>query len=116
MTVKLKLFMQGGFSMPVCCGVSALRSTDGTSLYSNPKDYADGIRELISNLRTLYGKELEISVVNSWGFFALWDVLKLRITPSVPTWVLEGKKIFEGVPSPDSLAKAIDGAMTGSSM
>jgi hypothetical protein len=113
MPLRLKLFVQGGFCMPGCCGVSALRATDGEPLYSKPWEYAQEVGELLKELRSRYGERLDVSVVNSWGFFALWDVLRLKITPSKPAWVLEGKKIFEGVPEADDLMAAVDAAMGG---
>jgi hypothetical protein len=108
MAAKLKLFMQGGFCMPGCCGATALRTTDGEALYSKPGEYDREVGELLKVLRDRYGDRLDVAVVNSWGFFALWDVLRLKITPSKPTWVLDGKKVFEGVPKPGDLMSAID--------
>jgi hypothetical protein len=111
MAARLKLFMQGGFCMPGCCCVTALRATDGTPLYSKPSEYSSDVGKLLKALRERYNERLDVSVVNSWGFFALWDVLKFKITPSKPTWVLEGKKIFEGVPEESDLMSAIDAAI-----
>ncbi|MDR1651967.1 MAG: hypothetical protein LBR87_09290 [Synergistaceae bacterium] len=99
--------------MPGCCGVTALRSTTGEPLYSNPREYAADVGKLLRELRDRYGSGVEISVVNSWGFWALADVIRLKITPSKPAWVLDGKKIFEGVPDPGVLFDAIDSALAG---
>ncbi|MDR1376429.1 MAG: hypothetical protein LBJ22_02870 [Synergistaceae bacterium] len=108
MTAKLKLFIQETFCMPGCCCAATLRATDGEPLFSNPQDYEADVRRLLDALRARYGARLDISVVNSWGFFALLDVLRLKITPSKPTWVLNGKKIFEGLPDSDELIAAVD--------
>jgi hypothetical protein len=108
LTARLKLFVQGGFCMPGCCGVAALRSTDGEPLYSKPWEYSGEVEKLLNALRARYGGRLEVSVENSWGFFALWDVLRLGITPSKPTWVINGHKIFEGVPEEREIFAAVD--------
>ncbi|MDR1966177.1 MAG: hypothetical protein LBQ36_05665 [Synergistaceae bacterium] len=105
---KLKLFVQGGFCHPGCCGVVSLRSTDGTALYSDPEGYRIEVGKLLAAVKDRYGRRVDVSVVNSWGMLALWDVLRLKITPSVPTWVMEGKKICEGTPEPGELLAAID--------
>ncbi|MDR3221424.1 MAG: hypothetical protein LBU46_05365 [Candidatus Accumulibacter sp.] len=113
MTVKLKLFIQGGFCMPNCCGAPTLRATDGEALFAKPWEYESKVNELLKELRSRYGERLDVSVVNSWGFFELWDVLRLKISPSKPTWVLEGKKVFEGVPKADEIMAAVDAAIGG---
>jgi hypothetical protein len=109
---KLTLFVQGGFCMPGCCGVTALRSTDGEPLFSRPGEHAEKLSGLLVELRARFGGRLEISVENSWGFFALWSVLRLGITPSKPTWVMNGKKLFEGVPDVEYLVSAVEREIT----
>ncbi|MDR3076121.1 MAG: hypothetical protein LBU26_02370 [Synergistaceae bacterium] len=59
-----------------------------------------------------YGGALDVVVKNSWGFFTLFEVIKLKITPRVPTWVIGRRKIYEGVPDIKILTKAIDEEMT----
>jgi hypothetical protein len=108
MTVKLKIFMQGGFCMPGCCGFTTGRTTDGEVLYSDQRENVAGVGKLMSAIKEQYGEQVEVSVVNSWGFFALWDVLRLKITPSIPAWVLEGKKICEGLPERGDLLQVLD--------
>jgi hypothetical protein len=108
MTIKLKLFIQGGFCMPGCCGVPTPRATDGEPLYAKPWAYESKVNALLNELHSRYSERLDISVANSWGFFELWDVLRLKITPSKPTWVLEGKKVFEGVPGVDEIMATVD--------
>jgi hypothetical protein len=108
MREKLKVFIQGRFFMPGCCGITALRATDGEALFADPGEFRAPVRELVDAVKKRYGERLDVSVVNSWGFFSLWDVVRLGIKPSVPTWVIGSKKIHEGVPSPDGLFAAID--------
>jgi hypothetical protein len=109
---KLKIFMQERFFMPGCCGVTALRATDGEALFSNPEEFRAPVGKLIDAVKERYGKKVEVSVVNSWGFFSLWDVVRLGIKPSVPTWVIGSKKIHEGIPSQEDLFAAIDAEFT----
>jgi hypothetical protein len=108
---KLKVFIQGRFFMPGCCGVTMLRATDGEELFSNPEEFRAPVGELIDAVKERYGDALEVSLVNSWGFLSLWDVVRLGIKPSVPTWVMRSKKIHEGVPSLDVLFETIDGEL-----
>ncbi|MDR1514856.1 MAG: hypothetical protein LBS45_04110 [Synergistaceae bacterium] len=112
MALELKLFTQGRFFMPGCCGVTTLRFTDGEELFSNPAEYKDEINGLLTAVKERYGNRLDVSVVNSWGFFALWDVIRFAITPSKPAWIMRGKKIVVGVPDKDELFAAIDAELT----
>lgn len=109
---KLKVFIQERFYMPGCCGVTALRATDGEELFSNPEEYRAPVEKLIGEVKERYGEALDVSVVNSWGFFSLRDVVRLGIKPSVPTWVIGSKKIHEGVPTRDGLFAAIDSELS----
>jgi hypothetical protein len=58
-----------------------------------------------------YGDALEVRIKNSWGFFTFREVVRLKITPRIPTWVMDGRKIYEGVPNVKILCKAIDAAL-----
>jgi hypothetical protein len=106
-TVKLKLFIQQGFSLPKCCAVETNRAADGEPLFTDQGENIRRINELLAALNKRYGERLEISVANSWGFLEFWDVIKLKITPHKPTWVIDGVKLFEGVPSIEELSDAI---------
>ncbi|MDR1651966.1 MAG: hypothetical protein LBR87_09285 [Synergistaceae bacterium] len=110
--LKLKLFMQQTVCMPLFFAFGYPRATDGELLIADQRRYFHRIGRIMDELRERYG-EVELSVVNSWGMFALWDVLKLGITPRLPTWVLNGKKICEGVPDPKRLFEAIDSELSG---
>jgi hypothetical protein len=112
---KLEVFIQGRFFMPGCCGIATLRATDGEELFSDPEEFHAPVKKLIDAVKERYGEALDVSVVNSWGFFSLWDVVRLGIKPSVPTWVMRSKKIHEGVPSQDALFAAIDAELSRAS-
>jgi hypothetical protein len=112
---KLKVFMQGRFFMPGCCGITALRATDGEELFSDPEEFRAPVRKLIDAVKERYGEALDVSVVNSWGFFSLWDVIRLGIKPSEPTWVMGSKKICAGVPEEGDLFGAIDAELSRAS-
>ncbi|MDR0654008.1 MAG: hypothetical protein LBG12_11995 [Synergistaceae bacterium] len=112
---KLKVFIQGRFFMPGCCGITTLRGTDGEELFSNPEEFRAPVKKLIGAVKERYGERVDVSVVNSWGFFSLWDVVRLGIKPSVPTWVMNSRKIHEGVPSQDGLFEAIDAELSRAS-
>jgi hypothetical protein len=108
MNVKLKLFLQQGFCLPMCCAFDTGRTTDGRPLFTNQEKNIRGINELLRELRECRAGQVEVSVVNSWGFKSLWEVMRLGIKPHEPTWVLGGRKIYEGVPSLSELLAAID--------
>jgi hypothetical protein len=73
------------------------------------------VGKLIDAVKERYGEALDVSAVNAWGFFSLWDVVRLGIKPSLPTWVMNSRKIHEGVPSRDGLFAAIDAELSRAS-
>jgi hypothetical protein len=66
------------------------------------------VGEFVQVLKDRYEDRLNISVVNPRSIRAIWDDIRYGVRPSVPVWVLDGKKIFEGVPDLKSLQGAID--------
>ena len=110
--VQLTLFIQQGFCLPLCYASGRPRATDGEPLFADQRRYFHRIEVLMEKLDGRYGGALDVVVKNSWGFFTLFEVIKLKITPRVPTWVIGRRKIYEGVPDIKILTKAIDEEMT----
>jgi hypothetical protein len=55
-----------------------------------------------------YGDRVDISVVDPRNILALWDNFRYQVRPSRPTWVLDRKKIYDGVPELNDLTRALD--------
>ena len=57
-----------------------------------------------------YGDKVSISVADPRDIFSVWDNLRYRVQvrPSVPAWILDRKKICDGVPNLSDLQRAID--------
>jgi hypothetical protein len=51
---------------------------------------------------------LDISIVDPRNVLALWDNIRYGVRPSKPTWILDRKKFYEGVPDLAVLQRAID--------
>lgn len=115
MAVQVTLFIQQGFCLPVCFSSGIPRSTDGEPLLENQGKYLHRIERLMEELHARYGDAVRVDVKNSWGLFTLFDVVRLKITPRVPTWVVGRRKICEGVPGIKVLAAAIDEEIRASS-
>ena len=73
--------------------------------------HTEEIGRLLRALRERYGERLDVSVVDPRNMLALWDNIRFRVRPSKPAWILENKKLFEGIPELDDLQRAIDAAM-----
>jgi hypothetical protein len=111
MAVKLKVFLQQHEYIGGCCCAMVCQATDGEPLFPRLREYVNGAMKLLSAIDKLYGGKVEISVVNPSGVTALWDSIRLKITPKTPAWVLGGKKIFEGLPELGELQAALDAAL-----
>ena len=55
-----------------------------------------------------YGGKVRISLVDPRNPLVLWYALRYGAWASFTTWVLNGKKIFEGIPKLEELERLID--------
>jgi hypothetical protein len=62
-------------------------------------------------LRDRYGQHLDISIVDPRNIMALWDNIRYGVRPSRPVWILDRRKIFEGIPELADLQGTIDAKM-----
>jgi hypothetical protein len=69
------------------------------------------VGELLRSLRERYGNRLDISVVDPRNILALWDNIRYGVRASKPAWILDRKKIGEGVLNLTDLQNAIDEKM-----
>jgi hypothetical protein len=116
-TVRLKVIAARSADGCGCACACSYYNTDGGSANGKDterKDCRPGeqqnarvVDELVQVLKDRWGDRLAVSVVEPGGVRALWDIIRYRVPPSVPVWVLNGKKIFEGVPDLAALQDAI---------
>ena len=63
-------------------------------------------------LRERYGEHVEICVMDPRNILAFFDNIRYHVRPSRPTWILNRKKICEGIPDLAVLQEAIDETLT----
>jgi len=71
------------------------------------------MRELLRSLEARYGDKVRISVVDPRNPFVLWYAIRYGAWGSFSTWILDGKKIFEGIPKFEELERLIGSALEG---
>jgi hypothetical protein len=69
------------------------------------------VGELLCSLKERYGNRLDISIVDPRNIVALWDNIRYGVRVSKPAWILDRKKIGEGVLNLEDLQNAIDEKM-----
>ena len=63
---------------------------------------------MLRNLRERYGSRLDVSIVDPRNILSLWDNIRYSVRASKPVWILDRKKIGEGVLNLTDLQNAID--------
>jgi len=66
------------------------------------------MRDLLQSLEERYGDKVRISVVDPRNPLVLWYAIRYGAWATFSTWVLNGKKIFEGIPKFEELKRLID--------
>jgi ABC-type multidrug transport system ATPase subunit len=66
------------------------------------------IKDLLKKIRDEYGKKIKLSTHDPRNLTSIPADIKHHIKSSQPTWILDGKKLFEGVPEWEELKKEID--------
>jgi len=64
--------------------------------------------KLLQSLKERYGDKLEVSVVDFRNPIVLWYALRYQAWATYSTWILNRKKIFEGIPQLEELERLID--------
>jgi hypothetical protein len=102
--VKLKLIMER----------SAAGGSGGCSTYVPGseetewrKDSAEEIGALLSGIRETFGDRVHISVMDPRSIFSFFDLFRYRVRGTDPVWILNGRKVFEGVPSREEIEQSI---------
>ena len=63
---------------------------------------------LFQSLKKRYGSKVDISVVDPRNPLVLWYAIRYGAWATFTTWILNGKKIFKGIPQPEELERFID--------
>ncbi|MDR1377673.1 MAG: hypothetical protein LBJ36_01275 [Synergistaceae bacterium] len=105
MKIVLKIIMKHSVARWCCCGGPPDIWREKPP---KPAEYVSRVAERIRELERRYGNRLDMSVKDPSDLLSLWDVFRYRVRSDVPTWILEGKKVFEGIPDLDQLSNAID--------
>ncbi|HPD97304.1 MAG TPA: hypothetical protein PLP89_03170 [Synergistales bacterium] len=66
------------------------------------------VGKILVKLREKYGDDLRVDLIDPRSLTAMLDILKYRIKSTEPTWILDGKLIFRGVPEWEELQAIID--------
>ncbi|MDR1649610.1 MAG: hypothetical protein LBR71_05055 [Synergistaceae bacterium] len=116
MTVHLKVIVEQSDTQCGCrCASSYYNVAENNAAAEDSSpDWRQSLRavnELIQVLKDFYGDRLDISVVNPRSIRAFWDNIRYKVRPFVPVWILDRKKICEGLPDLAELRKTIDGKM-----
>jgi len=64
--------------------------------------------DLLRSLKERYGDKLYVSVVDTRNPLALWDVFRYWAWSPLSTWILNHKKVFEGIPEVTEMEHLID--------
>ena len=68
---------------------------------------------MLRSLRERYGSRLDVSIVDPRNILSLWDNIRYSVRASKPVWILDRKKIGEGVLNLADLQNAIDEKIVG---
>jgi hypothetical protein len=79
--------------------------------FPEQQDNLREVQERLQALRERYGGRLDISVVNPRSIKAFLDNIRYGVRPGVPVWVLDRKKVYEGLPDVADLQSVIDEKM-----
>ena len=73
------------------------------------------MNELFKSLKERYGDKVNISVVDPRNPLVLWYAIRYGAWATFTTWVLNGRKVFEGIPKPEELERFIDSELGAAS-
>ena len=64
--------------------------------------------ELAHAVKNRYGNKVDVSIIDPRHILSFWYYLRYKVSRSLPAFVLDRKKIFDGVPELADLERAID--------
>ena len=65
----------------------------------------------MQSLKERYGDDVAVSAVEPRNPLALWDIIRYRAWSPCTAWIVNRKKIFEGIPALEELRQSIDAAL-----
>ena len=74
------------------------------------KEKMQAIGELLRAIRERYGDKVKITIKDPRFVTSVWDNLryKVQVRPPLPAWVVDRKKICDGIPKLADLEREID--------
>ena len=72
------------------------------------------IGELLRSVKDRYGDKVKVCVKDPRFITSVWDNVryKVQMCPSLPAWIVDRKKICDGIPKLADLERAIDEKLT----
>jgi len=66
--------------------------------------------DLLRFVQNRYGDKVKVNIKDPRNILSVWDNVRYRVQvmPPVPAWILDGKKICDGVPKLADLENAIN--------
>jgi hypothetical protein len=66
--------------------------------------------DLLRVVQDRYGDKVKVTIKDPRNILAVWDNIRYRVQvkPPLPAWILDSKKICDGVPELADLERAID--------
>ena len=75
------------------------------------QDAVSAIRELLLKTKETFGENVDISVMDPRSIFSFVDNFRYNIKGTAPAWIVDGKKVFEGVPGWDEWERILKEAL-----
>lgn len=99
-TRRLLVFFERAGNTTSCATID-MRDMGDVSVHP----YSDDPDQLATVLRYIHDKypELQVELIDPRNFFYFWYVAKHRIKGGKATWIYNGRKVFEGIPSLDEV-------------
>lgn len=102
---RLKLLVEKGSFNVGCFGINYTKEELGSLPQSRN---LDAIGALLTRIREKYGERVDISIIDPRNMLSIFDNIRYNVKSTEPTWILDNRKIFVGIPSWHDLEDKID--------
>lgn len=69
------------------------------------------VGRILVSIRERYGDRLRVDLLDPRNIMSFFDILRFRVKSTEPTWILDGRLLFRGVPEWKDIQREIDQAM-----
>ncbi len=97
MVKTLKIIIQQRRFAVGCCGGTPY-GEDEKATSPQERQY-ETLGPLLTRIKEHYRAEIEVTMVDPRNILSLIDNVRYNIKGNVPAWILEGEKIYEGIPT-----------------